>query len=214
MSKKSKNKFFVVWVGHKPGIYESWPDCQAATSGYPDARFKGFPTRAAAEAAFKAGSAEYWGTGKHVSALSDDQLKQIGQPISPSLCVDAAWHVETKVMEYQGVWLPDGTPAFARGPFEQGTNNVGEFLAIVHGLALLQQRGSTCPIYSDSLTARSWVQGKTVNSKSMQKGDTSAQINQLVERAVRWLGANEYDNRVLKWETEAWGENPADYGRK
>jgi hypothetical protein len=36
----------------------------------------------------------------------------------------------------------------------------------------------------------------------------------VVERANKWLHSNTYNNPILKWKTEKWGENPADFGRK
>jgi ribonuclease HI len=117
-------------------------------------------------------------------------------------------------MEYRGVWLHDRSVVFKQGPFPGATNNIGEFLAIVHALAWLSKQSNTCPIYSDSQTAMAWVRKRRVASKSMAKGQTSDQINDLVQRALAWLNTHEYRNEVLKWNTEAWGEVPADYGRK
>jgi ribonuclease HI len=37
---------------------------------------------------------------------------------------------------------------------------------------------------------------------------------ELIGRAIKWLNENTYSNKILKWETKAWGENPADFGRK
>jgi ribonuclease HI len=210
----SKKKFYVVWKGKTPGVYATWAECQSVISGYSDAKYKSFPTLESAEKAFREGSDEYWGRHKFISALSDEQLARIGQPVANSMCVDAAWNAETKTMEYRGVWHHDGSIAFKQGPFENATNNIGEFLAIVHALALMAKHSVDWPIYSDSRTAISWVRKKRVNSKSMQMGETSDQINKLVERALRWLDNNKYNNEILKWNTEAWGEIPADYGRK
>lgn len=36
----------------------------------------------------------------------------------------------------------------------------------------------------------------------------------LIERAEAWLNANTWQNPILKWDTENWGEIPADFGRK
>lgn len=209
-----KQKYYVVWKGSAPGVYKTWAGCQSATKGYSKAKYKSFPTLESAQEAFREGPGPYWGTKKFVSPLSETQLAAIGIPITNSLCVDAAWNVETRIMEYRGVWNHDQSVAFEQGPFENGTNNIGEFLAIVHGLALLVKRSSDWPIYSDSKTAISWVRHKHVRSKSIETGKTSKRINNLVSRALRWLSKNEYDNDILKWETEAWGEVPADYGRK
>ena len=214
MGSKKKKKFYVVWIGKSPGVYATWVECNAAIQGFPGAKYKSFPTLESAELAFNAGPEEYWGTNKVVSRFTAADLERIGQPISKSLCVDAAWNAQTKVMEYRGVWNSDKTTAFHQGPFDKATNNIGEFLALVHGLALLAKQGMELPIYSDSATAISWVKKKRVKSKSMKLGETSEQINQLVERALKWIKTNTWKNDVLKWETEAWGEIPADFGRK
>lgn len=209
-----KPKFYVVWQGTRPGVYATWQECETAIKGFSNAKFKAFPTREAAEQAFAEGAGGYWGAGKSVSPLSPEALAAFGEPVAESLCVDAAWNAQTKVMQYRGVWLRDGSLAFEQGPFPQATNNLGEFLAIVHALALLSQQANPCPIYSDSQTALAWVRDKKVASKSMAKGQTSEQVNNLVERALTWLKTHDYRNEVLKWPTEAWGEIPADYGRK
>ena len=197
-----------------PGVYTTWEECESAIRGFSNAKYMAFPTAESAERAYREGHGEYWGTRKFVSALSEAELERIGQPVTNSLCVDAACDMTTKVMEYRGVWLHDRSIAFQKGPFSHATNNIGEFLALVHALALMAQRSIDWPVYSDSQTAISWVRNKRVRSKSMNMGLTSQRINNLVERAIHWLGENDYANEILKWETEAWGEIPADYGRK
>jgi hypothetical protein len=37
---------------------------------------------------------------------------------------------------------------------------------------------------------------------------------EMIERAEKWLKENRYSNKIVKWETELWGEVPADFGRK
>ena len=214
MGSKKNKKFYVVWIGQSPGVYKTWVECEAVIEGFPGAKYKSFPTLESAELAFKDGPTEYWGTNKVVSRLTKADLERIGQPIADSLCVDAAWNSQSKVMEYQGVWNNDKSTAFHQGPFENATNNIGEFLALVHGLALMTKQGIDFPIYTDSATAISWVRKKRVKSKSMKLGETSEQINNLVERALKWIKTNTWNNSILKWETEAWGEIPADFGRK
>lgn len=202
------------WKGTTPGVYATWAECESAIKGHSNAKYKSFLTLESAQRAFQEGPDEYWGTGKFVSGLSGETLAAIGQPITNSICADAAWNTDSKTMEYRGVWYHDKSMAFQQGPFENATNNIGEFLAIVHALALMAKRSIDWPVYSDSQTAISWASKKSVRSKSMQRRETSAQINDLVARALRWLNKNEYTNEVLKWHTEAWGEVPADYGRK
>jgi ribonuclease HI len=213
-SKKSKNKFYVVWHGHEPGIYNSWAKCRAAIRGVSNARYKGFSTREAAERALGEGSAEHWGTGKHVSRLSEQALARVGQPLAPSICVDAGCDAPVGVMEYRGVQMPDRSIVFAHKPIQQATNNMGEFLALVHALGFLKKQQLDWPVYSDSVTALAWLNRRNVRSKAMAEGRTSPQADDLVRRALDWLGSNEFANPILKWQTEAWGEIPADYGRK
>jgi ribonuclease HI len=116
-------------------------------------------------------------------------------------------------VEYRCLHTRTREVIFQQGPFANGTNNVGEFLAIVHALAFCQQKGLTLPIYSDSYNAILWVSQKKCNTRLARDG-SNEELFALIERAERWLQQNEYENEVLKWETEAWGEIPADYGRK
>ena len=116
-------------------------------------------------------------------------------------------------MEYRAVDTLTQEEIFRKGPFAEGTNNVGEFLAIVHALALLKKEGRNIPVYSDSRNAINWVRDKTHRSKLLPT-DNNKELFELLKRAVKWLNENEYDIPVVKWETRAWGENPADFGRK
>ena len=116
-------------------------------------------------------------------------------------------------MEYRGVYVATGQEIFHIGPMKEGTNNVGEFLALVHGLALLKQKGSNLPLYSDSRNAILWVKKKKCKTL-LERTPVNEQIFQLIERAEKWLNENEYTTQILKWETAVWGEIPADFGRK
>ena len=100
-----------------------------------------------------------------------------------------------------------------RSPYKNGTNNVGEFLAIVHGLAFLKQRNSDIPIYTDSMTAISWIRQKKTKTTLVQDSKNKF-LFELIARAEKWLRENKCSNPLLKWETKVWGEIPADFGRK
>ncbi len=116
-------------------------------------------------------------------------------------------------MEYRGVCLTTGQELFRYGPMH-GTNNVGEFLAIVHGLALIQQQGLTgMTLYSDSRNALLWVKNKKCKTK-LQRTKRTEPLFQLIERAEQWLNTHKWETPVLKWDTGQWGEIPADFGRK
>lgn len=210
---KGKNNFYVVWVGNTPGIYKSWKDCQLQINGYPNARYKGFKTIEAAKNAYEEGYEDYWGNDVFESTLTGEELKLIGKPIDDSISVDAAWNTANAEMEYQGVKTKTREVLFREGPFEDATNNVGEFLAIVHGLAFLKKHNSDLPIYSDSRNAISWVKNKRHRSNLIPT-EKNKKLFELLERAEKWLVDNSYNNKILKWETRAWGENPADFGRK
>jgi ribonuclease HI len=211
---KEKSRFFVVWRGFTPGIYDSWEKCQKQVVGYPGAKYKGFKTYETATKAYREGFEAYWGNKDFFeTTLTKEQLQKIGNPISNSISVDAGFSSSLIEMEYQGVRTDTKEVLFRKGPYKNATNNIGEFLAIVHALAYLKQRQSSVPIYSDSLYAIKWVKNKKHRS-NLEKVPENEKIFSLLERAELWLKNNTYLNKILKWETRAWGENPADFGRK
>lgn len=211
---KKKKKYYTVWKGHHTGVFESWDDCKAQIKNYQGAIYKSFDSFDAAKTALKGNYKDYVGkTSKFKSPLSEAQLKKIGQPNYHSISVDAASSGNPGKMEYRGVDTKTKKQLFIQGPFEEGTNNIGEFLAIVHGLALLKKNNSDKIIYTDSKTAISWVKKKTCNTK-LERNQKNEKLFELVYRAVNWLKNNTYKTPIVKWETKAWGEIPADFGRK
>ena len=213
MSHRKQSKFYVVWEGREPGIYDNWTEAEQQVASYPRAKYKSFRSRAEAEAAFED---SYWHyAGKNTTTLKKtlDELVAMGV-IAESVAVDAACAGVPGPMEYRGVQLATGEQLFHVGPLEDGTNNVGEFLAIVHALALLKKQGKPdMPVYSDSYNARSWIRQKTCRTKLLPT-PINKPIFDLLTRAVIWLKANEVTNPILTWETAHWGEIPADFGRK
>lgn len=209
----AKKKYYVVWVGRQTGIFETWEDCNEQIFGYPKAVYKSFKTKELAEQAFNSSSKEFIGKDIFETELTEDQLKKIGDPIKDSISVDGAWNTSTGIVEYQGVHTETGNLLFKAGPFEDGTNNIVEFLAIVHALAYCKQKNIKPPIYSDSRNAIGWVRDKEART-NYEKSDKNVKLFELIDRAIKWLNENNYENEILKWETKAWGENPADFGRK
>lgn len=205
----AKQKYYVVWKGVKPGIYKTWKECEMQIKGYQDARYKSFATLTEAEHALSNGYVK--STQKKTVIAPEHPTKQAIN--RNSIVVDAACSSSTWDMEYRGIQLWDGKELFLMGPYRDGTNNIGEFLAIIHALALLKQHQSDLPVYSDSKTAISWVKKKKANTK-VQATAHNKKLLELLRRAEKWLNENNYPNKVLKWETEKWGENPADFGRK
>lgn len=207
---KKKQKYYVVWEGNQTGIFDSWKVCQKHIKGYGGAKYKSFESKKAAEDAF---------AGSYFDAITPSKKKVTkanpadGIPVWTSIAVDAACSGNPGLMEYQGVETNTGKVLFKIGPLQDGTNNVGEFLALVHGLAYLQQKGSPLPIYSDSKIAMGWVNKKKCNTK-LEKTKRNAKLFELIKRGEKWLKTNTYNNDILKWKTKSWGEIPADFGRK
>lgn len=204
-----KRRFYVVWNGVEPGIYHTWEECQAQIKGVKQALYKSFDTLADAERAYSSHPSIYIGaTAKSAGSVTPDAPEIIRE----ALAVDAACSGNPGQMEYRGVYIGTNTQIFHFGPM-YGTNNIGEFLAIVHALALLQQKGSNLPIYSDSRNALLWIKQKKCKTK-LPRDAKSEELFLLIERAEKWLRTHTYNNPLIKWETEKWGEIPADFGRK
>ena len=205
-----KQKYYVVWKGHKPGIYTSWAECEKQVKGFAAAQFKSFESLKEAEAAYQSQYVAFKG-----KPASQGKWREAStRPLLPSICVDAACSGAPGKLEYRGVFTESEEEIFRVGPFPDGTNNVGEFLAIVHALTWLQKHEKQLPIYSDSENGISWVYTGKCRTKLKHTGK-NAPLFLLIHSAENWLAENELlDEAVLKWDTELWGENPADFGRK
>ena len=220
----TKRKFYVVWIGRHPGVYDTWEDAAAQVENFPGARFRAFGSSAEAAMAYR--------------SFENNDLKSLGNLLlnSPTKrktsktpqnvdyfsfpeidlngwAVDASCMGNPGVMEYRGVELMSGREIFRVGPFEDATNNIGEFLAIVHALALMFKKGEWHTIYSDSLSGMSWVRKRQIKT-TLQRTPRNARVFELMARALAWLNTHQYGARILKWQTELWGEIPADFGRK
>ncbi len=210
---KSKKKYYTVWRGRETGVFDNWKDCSKAVDGFQGAVYKSFPDEGLAWDAFEGSYAEYIGSEKNTRKLTPDQVKAAGRPIIDSISVDAACNSKTGLMEYRGVDTKSGAEFFRMGPFEKGSNNIGEFLAIVHALSWCKKHSYNWPVYTDSHTAMVWVRNKKARTKVvLSEGNTK--LFELIHRAEAWLKKNTWENKILKWNTEVWGEIPADFGRK
>jgi len=210
---KKKQKYYVVWFGNPAGIFDSWKECQLSIKDVSGAQYKSFLTFEEAKKAFRNEYKDYIGINTKNKKISKEELIKIGEPNLYTISVDAASSGNPGIMEYRGVDTQTHQQLFHQGPFQQGTNNVGEFLALVHGLAFLKQKNSDRKIYSDSKIAIAWVKRKKCNTK-LKKTSKNKKIFDLILRAENWLENNTYKTVIIKWETKAWGEIPADFGRK
>ena len=221
-----KQKYYVVWQGKKPGIYNSWDECKEQVHGVVGAQYKSFDTIQEAEAAIKLPYHSVVAqNNRSTQSIQNNQIIIIDEngmttikpgtenpPILDALAVDAACSGNPGVMEYQGIYIPTRTRVFHYRA-EKGTNNIGEFLAIVHGLSYLKKHHLNQIIYSDSANAIGWVRQKQCKSKLVEDAST-AELWDYIHRAENWLRTNSYTTEIRKWDTDHWGEIPADFGRK
>ena len=209
---KTKQKYYTVWKGHKTGVFETWSECQLQIKNFQGAQYKSFATKATAVKAFEGLYEDYIEKNKAKKGIPK-RGDQIEAPNLNSISVDAASSGNPGVMEYRGVDTQTKALLFHKGPFQKATNNIGEFLALVHGLALLKNQESQVMLYTDSVTAMSWVRKKKCNTKLKRTKENQA-VFVLIDRAEQWLQNNTFTTKVVKWDTKSWGEIPADFGRK
>ncbi len=222
-------KYYTVWVGRHPGVYDTWEDCQEQIKNFPGAKFKSFSSAATATEAYRMGCAEedsgdltrlLNGAGearerKHRGKNPSSAPHYMDNPEVniTAWAVDAACSKNPGPVEYRGVDLTSGKEIFRVGPLQGGTNNLGEFLAIVHALALQEKMGITRPIYSDSVSGMAWVRNRCIKTTLTENAENTPLFN-LLRRAIHWLNTHSYKSRIMKWDTPRWGEIPADFGRK
>lgn len=208
-------KYYVVWKGAKPGIYDNWTECSGQIQGFPGALYKSYESLSEAEKAYKQGAPSFRPkSGQSTSGKTTEKRipKAKSAIIRESISVDAACSGNPGKMEYQGVWTDSKEQIFHK-EFPLGTNNIGEFLALVHALALCQKKGWNYPIYSDSVNAMKWIKQKKCKTTLVENSKTE-ELYEVIDRAEQWLADNTFSNKMIKWETEDWGEIPADFGRK
>ena len=207
-------KYYVIWKGKETGVFSSWDKVKKLVQGVEGAKYKSFGSKTEANISIKKKYSDYQGYNSKKIALSDADKERFGVPIKNSLTVDAACSGNPGKMEYRGVLHHNKREVFKMGPFKNGTNNIGEFLALVHGISLLKKKGlHSLPIYSDSKIAMSWVKKKSCRT-TITFDASNSDLLTLIHRAEKWLKENSFSNPILKWETKACGEIPADFGRK
>lgn len=216
-------KYYVIFKGHNPGVYDDWNDAKEQIDGFSNPVYKGYGSPSEAAEAYRKFSrnADNGDLGKFLAEASLRSLPKPGQPdymTNPEVDLDA-WAVDASClgnpgkMEYQGVELMTGRIIFRIGPFEDATNNIGEFLAIVHAMALMSREGKFHNIYSDSVSGMSWVRNRKIKTQ-LQQTSNNAKVFELMARALTWLHTHQFPAKVLKWQTDRWGEIPAGFGRK
>lgn len=219
-------RFYVVWVGRNPGVYDNWEDAKEQIENFPNARYKGFGSSAEAAQAFRASAAKEdtedlgnflsrAGRDRKATPTPNTDYMTIPEIDLNGWAVDASCLGNPGVMEYRGVELMSGRELFRVGPFQDATNNIGEFLAIVHALALMWQRNEWHTIYSDSISGMAWVR-RCAAKTTLTRTPRNEKVFEMIGRAMVWLKSHDWRRQcnILKWQTEIWGEIPADFGRK
>lgn len=225
----SPKKYYVVWQGRQTGIFTSWEECKQQIHGFAGAEYKSFKSWGEAEEAFGQSSeggvanpepktaspnnSSSKSPNKSPNKKTRSASSSSSEPIADSIAVDASCLGNPGDLEYRGVYTETGEVLFQVGPLSRGTNNIGEFLAIVHALAYLKKQDCSIPVYSDSKVAMLWVKQKKIRT-TLKQAAANAKIFELVDRATSWLQSNDYPNQIIKWQTKVWGEIPADFGRK
>lgn len=224
----AEEKYYVVWEGLQPGVYSTWAECQAQVKGVKGAMYKSFKgiTRTRAEEIFRQEKPDSFyasptsgknakTTKKAKSTIEETTALRSQMGIHPdAIAVDASSQGNPGLMEYRGVVVETGDEVFHSQVYPQGTNNLGEFLAIVHAMAWMEQQKYYVPIYSDSRTALAWVSKRTPKT-TLTPNSTNALLFEHLRRAVVWLNTHDLSRyTLLKWPTEVLGEIPADFGRK
>jgi len=210
---KTGSKFYVVWKGKKPGVYSTWGECQKQVVGFEGAKYMSFPNQEQAATALRKGMGSYLGKKKPAIRPAGKNSISGKGIVWESISVDAACSGNPGVMEYQGVYTKTGERIFHGGPYAEATNNIGEFLALVHVLAMLKKQNKNLPVYSDSMTAMSWVKRKHAKTK-LEQTTRNNKVFEMIQRAEAWLKNNSWETPIMKWDTKNWGEIPADFGRK
>lgn len=225
-------KYYVVWNGRQPGVYDNWGDAEEQILNFPGAKFKSFSSAADAAQAFRGGDDDSNPADLGTILIAASEHRSVGSPHNEQRTTynasaykqnpdidQTAWAVDAScmgnpgIMEYRGVELASGRELFKVGPFQDGTNNIGEFLAIVHALAEMHRRNEWHNIYSDSKTAMAWVRNRQVKTQ-LKQTDRNAKLFELLGRGLVWIRSHTWPVKIMKWQTELWGEIPADFGRK
>jgi ribonuclease HI len=224
--KKKKSKYYVVFRGLRRGIYDTWEECQKNVSRFPQASFASFDSKTEAERAFLCGDLKKWReTSSSSSSIATRPSTMLLCKDGPILCVDAACSGFPGPVEYRGVLLSAHTVAsaseevFHYGPFRDGSNNIGEFLAIATGLRWLHARSLDYPVYSDSKCAIGWILGNDGCNTTVSRDAMDPELRTEIEEAEKWLSTCTWATKkcrtlLHKWDTDRWGEIPADFGRK
>lgn len=124
------------------------------------------------------------------------------------IAVDAAHSMKNGVTEYQAIDLKTGERLFYKNLGNQ-TTNIGEFLGLMETIKyVIENDFQPRIVYTDSMTAITWFRNKKTASK---KRHSDLQRSEIFLKVMD-MDVSTID--VIHWDTNNWGENPADFGNK
>lgn len=214
-------QYYGVWEGRKPGVYDNWNDCKNQVDKFAGAKFRKLKSKDYNEALLEFDQENANNVKQDLTSNiknesgSQNKSQVIENEKKDILTVDGAYNGTH--CEFRAVWYPSNIEAFASPKYNEGTNNIAEFLGLVGALKYLMEKDLPLDIYSDSVTAIAWVRNKKANTTANNTGKATQEINTLIKNAEKFLIENAtFLNKanIMKWDTANRGEIAADYGRK
>lgn len=125
------------------------------------------------------------------------------------IIVHSTANTKTKRMAYKGFNESTNKWIFKVKYKGYCTQNVADFMAIVHALHYCKINNIDLPIYNDNLVAIKWVKDKKVNSLLI-KTKENHELFQSFENALVILKQNDFLNPILFWKKKELGniKNP------
>jgi ribonuclease HI len=174
-------KFYVVWLGREPGIYNSWPEAETQTRGFKGARFKSFDTHSEAEQALVDGWEEYYPESVKKSITTIASIPEKSLFVETQKGPDGEFIITIIDSE-------SGSEMYCDGPYYGITSSLAKYIAAGIALYLLKLDGESRPIVVDSMKACYWI--KTAKCGSNRRYTQHEKTAQLIETTTRWLRDN------------------------
>jgi ribonuclease HI len=155
----AKKKYYAVRVGVKPGIYETWAECQRMTKGYSGAIFKSFESLGEAKEFLEV-------LGRADDTEGSYDTNKPGRDVSvPYAFVDGSFNASTGVYGYGGFVMENGNKHIVSGSGDDKEmsamrNVAGEVLGATAATELAIKLGlESLVIYYDYLGIEMWATG-------------------------------------------------------
>lgn len=186
------SKFYVVWIGREPGIYTDWATCRRQVDKFPAAKYKSFPTRDEASAAYAAGHGASRSSAVGAEKTASKSSRTRNSPKTFTAEDVAAVPVAVKIFTDGGcepnpgnagsgvaLYRDERIESLWFGLFNpNGTNNTAELNALHQAILMAQKEleaGHTVAIFCDSQYAIQcvtlWAVGWAKNNWTRKSGE-------------------------------------------